>query len=279
MFSEEQYRLIDFGDGKKLELFAGTKIVRSCPAAEDVSPTTDEIHDQELLCHVKRNGQWRFANRVDEHWKLNYGSIKFGLKLTPFGHLGVFPEQACNWDWIQSLPFELSGLKALNLFAYTGGTSMALAQKGAEVTHVDSAKNIVRWASNNARLSGLCEATIRWIVEDALKFVAREIRRGNRYDIVVADPPAIGHAGQKMTWKIDRDLEELIRMLSELSSDSAKVVLLSCHSQGVNPRDLHDNVIRHFKLDSKANLELGKMDLTSADGRKLNCGQFLRWHC
>lgn len=280
MFAKDQYQLIDFGNSKKIELFSGAKVVRSCPAAAGIAlANPGRLNDSALLSHNKRTGEWNTTNLGAEPWTLRHGRIEFELKLTPFGHLGVFPEQACNWEWIDKLPIDLRDLNALNLFAYTGGTSMALADKGAVVTHVDSAKNVVRWASSNAKLSSLSGATIRWIVEDAMKFVEREIRRGNRYDIVVADPPAIGHAGQKMTWKINRDLEKLIRMLAELTGGVAKMVLLTCHSEGIGSNDLRDMVARSFELASCKNLDQGSMNLTCIDGRKLNCGQFLRWHC
>lgn len=280
MFAKDQYQLIDFGEGKKLELFAGVQVLRNCPAAENIVPECPKrIRNKRLLSHSKQSMSWLNAEPEVEDWSLKHGTIKFGLKLTPFGHLGVFPEQACNWSWIQSLPFELDGLNALNLFAYTGGTSMALAAKGATVTHVDSAKNIVRWASSNAEQSGMNESPIRWIVEDAVKFVEREIRRGKQYDVIVADPPAVGHAGQKLTWKIERDLEKLVGLLSELATNEVKLILLSCHSMGFDATDLKKLVNQNFSAIGDSNVESGKMDLTSNDGRKLNCGYFLRWHC
>ncbi len=215
---------------------------------------------------------------MPDPWIIQHFRKTFHLKPTPFGHLGVFPEQAGNWKWIQDLPFDLNGMKALNLFAYTGGTTMALAIRGAEVTHVDSAKNVVRWASDNARATCAPKSNIRWIVEDAQKFVNRQTKRGNFYDIIVADPPAIGHAGKKMSWKFDRDIGELLKALVSVANENLAALLITCHSQNHDAMFLERNANDLFSLE-RGNGQSGTMDLVTEDGRKLNCGHFFRWNC
>ena len=182
------YELVDFGNGRKLERFSHLLIDRPSPVATG-APRTNcwQDADGRFELEKKHLGSWTWRNPPDE-WSLEtcFGSLD--LFPTNFGHVGVFVEQNMHWKWLSSLM--LSGKKLLNLFAYTGGSTLAAAAAGAEVTHVDSAKNIVRRASDNARKSGLGEKPVRWIVEDARKFVEREVRRGNRYDGVILDPPS-----------------------------------------------------------------------------------------
>ena len=172
---------------------------------------------------------------------MEFGAIRFELKATEFGHLGVFPEQAENWRWIgDQVRYSRSENgnpthrpKILNLFAYTGGSTMAAALAGAEVVHVDSARGTVAWARRNAELSGLADAPIRWIVEDARRFISRELARGNRYDAVILDPPSYGHGPKGQNWKLERDLPGLLGESISLLSDQPLFVLLSCHTPGI----------------------------------------------
>ena len=159
------------------------------------------------------------------------------MKRTDFGHVGLFAEQAENWDWLRagSLP---DRLRVLNLFAYTGGSSLAAAAAGAEVTHVDAAQNIVAWARRNAELSGAADAPIRWIAEDAPKFVTRELRRGNRYDAVVLDPPSYGHGTHGEVWRLSKHLPHLLRLCGELTESPRQFMLLTCHTPGYGPARL-----------------------------------------
>ena len=279
MFDKKQYELLDFGDGKKLERIAGVDVVRDCPAARLKRPKQPMIESNGCgLSFSKLDKQWRNLDCVPEPWLLKFGNIKFNLRPTPFGHLGVFCEQAQNWHWILNLPDDLTGLNAINLFAYTGGTTLAMASRGVNVVHVDAAKPVVNWARENAKSSSLEDASVRWIVDDAIKFVQREIRRGNRYDIIVADPPAIGHAGKKMTWKFDRDVENLFHLLGELLADHPKAVLMTCHTDGFDSSDLMSLSKNYFDTSQCGRSENGTMDLICHDGRKLNCGHFFRWN-
>lgn len=198
---------------------------------------------------------------------------KMHLFPTDFGHVGVFVEQQQNWSWLQALP--LTGMKILNLFAYTGGSSLAAASAGASVTHIDSAKNMVRRASENAQLSKLQEKPIRWIVEDARKFVQREFRRGNRYDGVILDPPTYGHgATAKSTWKIDDHLADLLRTIRDIVPN-CKLMLFTCHSAGYTPS--HMNQLVNELRGESVSADRGVMNLETPDGRALPCGNFVRW--
>jgi len=223
-----------------------------------------------------QDGRWTGRSPHDD-WVVEAASVRLSLKPTPFGHLGIFPEQIQNWNWIQSLPGDLSGLEALNLFAYTGGTTMALARRGARVTHVDSARPVVRWARKNAELNGLADAPVRWIVEDAMRYVERELRRGRRYDIVVADPPAFGHGPRKRGWEFHRDLPELLLRMGDLTGDRPTAVLITGHTPGVDDRTLAEMVADAFAGVSQAAIDHGPMQIRSASGRVLPAGYFARY--
>ncbi len=191
---------------------------------------------------------------------------------TSFGHVGVFIEQEMHWRWLTNLP--LHGLKLLNLFAYTGGATLAAAAAQAQITHVDSAKTSVRRASGNAELSHMKDRTIRWIVEDAAKFVRREKKRGNRYDGVILDPPTYGHGTNgRQSWKIEQDLTGLLRDLRDIVPE-CRLMLFTCHTMGYPARFLADSAA---DFAPAANAEQGGMTLRSTAGRPLHLGSYVRW--
>lgn len=275
LFAPEQYELLDFGGGRKLERIAGIEVLRDCPAASG-APIGKMHRLAEGQIVFEKNRGWKLSAPLPDDWQLRHREMTFNLRPTPFGHLGVFCEQVVNWDWLMKLEADRSGFKALNLFAYTGGSTLAVASCGASVVHVDAAKNVVGWARSNAASSGLADAPVRWIVDDAMKFVQREIKRGNRYDIIIADPPSIGHAGNKMTWKFDRDFASLLASLNQITSEDFLALLISCHTEGFGQRQLKQTIAKHFDLvGGKA--ETDSMDLVSTDGRRLNCGHYFRW--
>ena len=186
----------------------------------------------------------------------------------------MFPEQVDNWDWIAEHGELISGKKAINLFAYTGGSTLALAAAGAEVTHVDSASSVVKWASDNARLSGLGDHPVRWIVEDALKFMRREIKRGKTYDIVVADPPSFGRSRKTGSWKIERDLEQLLGLAGQLCP-SPTMAIISCHSPSIEAADLSFAMEEGLGITSE--IEQRKLSLATKDDRQLPSGECARF--
>ncbi|HEY2759098.1 MAG TPA: class I SAM-dependent methyltransferase, partial [Pirellulales bacterium] len=265
MFISQQYELLDFGDGRKLERFGDRILDRPSPAADTeqrqqkqtVWSTASAVFERssgskEFAAPNSIRGQWRTRHNLPA-WTispiLSNDKIQFELKLTDFGHVGIFPEQALHWDWIAQQIRASSGahgdsiendpperFRVLNLFAYTGGSTLAAAAAGAAVTHVDAAKNIVAWARRNAELSALSAAPIRWIAEDAMKFVRREIKRGQQYDAIILDPPTYGHGAGGEVWKLDSHLPELLAMCKELIGPSPNFVILTCHSAPYDPR-------------------------------------------
>lgn len=272
------YELLDFGDGRKLERFGPWVLDRPSPGA-NAKPQA---------------GGWRevTARYVEDAWTprvekwdtreclVKVADLGFSLGLAPLpsGQVGVFPEQLANWRWIarQAKKAEQS-LRVLNLFAYTGGSTLAAARAGAEVAHVDAAKSVVGRAKENAALSGLDGAPIRWIVEDAVKFCQREVKRGNTYDAVILDPPSYGHGPKGEEWKIERDLLPLLELCGELTRERRAFVLASCHTPGIGPAELSaylsDGVFGHCGKPPAS----GTLYLETADGRKLASGVFARW--
>ncbi len=285
LFEPDQYSLFDFGGGRKLEQFAGIRVLRDCPAAEGVSSSRkdwfeDARNDRvSIVQYCRERKQWLSPELIPANWQIKHGSKIFSLKATPFGHVGVFCEQAQNWDWIDRLPISLTGLRALNLFAHTGGTTMVIAQRGASVVHVDAAKPAVQWARKNAEHSGLADTPIRWIVDDTLKFLGREIKRGNRYDMIVADPPAFGHGPRGTGWKFNRDIGRLFEMSKLVLVNKPVAILFTCHSAGFDARDMSCLAQTYLNIDGEGRSESGTLDLISHSQRKLNCGHYFRWHC
>jgi 23S rRNA (cytosine1962-C5)-methyltransferase len=276
MFDPDQNELGDFGDGMKIERFGQFTVSRESPSVEMFDPKNaiDE-YEVDASYDSRDSDQFRWHGELASDWSSAYGPCKFQLKQTATGQVGFFPEQAANWDWIASHTEKISGKKALNLFAYTGGSTMALAAAGAEVTHIDSASSVVTWARENASKAGLGDHPIRWIVEDAMKFVQREIKRGNTYDIFVADPPSFGRGTKKETWQIERDLEDLIELATKLCPDPT-MVILSCHTPTWDASDLEFVIGRHF--ESKATkIQAIPLSLNTVDGRELPSGDCARF--
>ncbi len=275
MMEIEQYELIDFGENEKLESFAGTIVRRETPSAIGDRSLNEQWHTFDLRGKQAGDGiQWQGA--APDPWWLDAGRFRLMLRTTPTGQIGVFPEQAINWNWIAQVPLELAGLRAINLFAYTGATTMALADRGASVVHVDAAKSVVNWARSNAQESGLAQAPIRWIVEDAMTFVQRELKRGNTYDIVIADPPSFGRGPNGKHWKIQRDINQLIESLSLLTAGNCQMMLLSCHTPGVDHLALERSTHRVFNWEP-GRAQAFEMSLKSSSGKRLPSGSCLRW--
>ncbi len=271
------YELLDFGSGRKLERFGNFLIDRPAPAAEGLARSQPRLWTQANARYERTSGQtgrWLPAGGLPESWPLACGDWTLELRPTPFGHLGVFPEQAENWRWIaqQIAAMPATRVKTLNLFAYTGGATLACAAAGAEVAHIDSARNVVAWARRNAALSRLDDRPIRWIAEDAAKFVAREVRRGNRYDALILDPPSYGHGPQGQVWKLSEQLPELLAQCAQLTGPTPALLVLTCHSPDVGPGTLSAWLgAAGFNL-TETNWTFGELSLTSADGRRLSAG-------
>ncbi len=287
MFAAQEYELIDFGNGRKLERFGSVVLDRPTPAANGLKLAQPKLWQKaaarfEVAPNKKPvtrksasgRGRWIVSSPVPATWHIRHRAIQFELKLTPFGHVGVFPEQAANWDWLKAQS-DHSPQQILNLFAYTGGSTLAAASAGAKVTHVDAARNIVAWARCNAELSGLSAAPIRWIVDDALKFIQREYKREQQYDTIILDPPSYGHGSGGQRWKIDDQLPALLAACRELVGP-LRSVLLTCHAPNYNPRQLASCIVAARLARSIQQIEFGDLFLRTRDGRRLNAGMFAR---
>ena len=280
MFSPDQYQLLDFGDGRRLESFGPWRLDRPCPTAE-ATPRTDARAWRRTDARFDRagdeDGRWSGAEQMPEQWTIAHGTARLELKCGPFGHVGVFAEQAANWDWIaEQVEASPKPLKALNLFAYTGGSTLAAAAAGAEVVHVDAARNTVAWARRNAERSGLADAPIRWIAEDAMRFVRRELKRGNMYDAVILDPPSYGHGPRGEVWQISSHLAPLVAMCGQLTAGRRRFMLLTCHTPGVGPDELAEMLVA--SLGTSAGLATAaRMTLRAATGAELPSGVAATW--
>lgn len=274
MFASDEYALIDCGGGRKLERLGAHVVDRPSPAAEGFPPGDRTLWTSATLRYDRETGQWHGAE-LPASWIVRHGELAFELRPTEFGHVGLFPEQAANWDWItRAVATSDRPLKLLNLFAYTGGSTLAAAAAGAEVTHIDAARNVVVWARRNAELSGLSDRPVRWIAEDARKFVQRERKRGRRYDGVILDPPSYGHGPSGEAWKIEQHLEPLLADCAELTGGDCRLVLLTCHSPGYEGAVLGRLVRAAF---GEGRVVTGELALQSTTGRRLPSGHFARW--
>jgi 23S rRNA (cytosine1962-C5)-methyltransferase len=280
MFPPDQYQLLDFGEGRRLERFASVRLDRPCPAVERVPKA--EPGDWEADGRFERGdgerGLWQLAREWPQPWTIAAGPIRLELKRTEFGHLGVFPEHAGTWDWIaHRVSAAGRALRVLNLFAYTGGSTLAATAAGAEVTHVDSARNIVAWARRNAELSALAGAPIHWVAEDAQKFVRRELKRGNQYDAVILDPPSYGHGPRGEVWRLSKHLGRLLEGCAALTAGRREFLLLTCHTPDYSAERLSRMLAEAVGPEQAGRTMSGHLVLRSRSGREMPSGVFVRW--
>ena len=234
----KDYEVIDCSKGEKLERWGDYILVRPDPQVIWDTPRKEKgWHKMNAHYHrsKKGGGEWEFFD-LPQQWSIHYRSLTFQLKPFSFKHTGLFPEQAANWDWFSEL-IKKAGrpVKVLNLFAYTGGATIAAAAAGASVTHVDASKGMVTWAKENAASSGLADAPIRWIVDDCVKFVEREIRRGNHYDAIIMDPPSYGRGPKGEIWKIEESIHPLVKLCAQLLEDRPLFFLINSYTTGLQP--------------------------------------------
>lgn len=291
----KDYELIDVGGFEKLERFGQFITIRPEPQAVwDKSLSNAEWEKRAHIKFMPRSsssGEWKKLKQMPDQWKVSYeiadgsqdvrsksqednhSQISFRLGLTSFKHVGIFPEQAPNWDFIYQTVKAMSvpQPKVLNLFAYTGGASLAAKAAGADVTHVDSIKQVVTWSKENMDLSGL--NNIRWVVEDALKFVKREEKRGNKYNGIILDPPAFGHGPNGEKWKLEDNINEMIKGVLSLLSDQEHFLILNAYSLGFSPLII-ENLL---KQKAGENLNVGELYLQATEGNKLPLGVFGRF--
>ena len=279
------YELIDSGNGEKLERFGKYTLARPEPQAL-WAPTLDaeqwqKLADAKFVQDGSASGDWqRKTADMPDQWIIAYRGggmkIKFRLGLTRFKHVGIFPEQAVNWDFIFQQSRALDNPKVLNLFAYTGGASLAAKAGGADVIHCDSIKQVVNWASANMELSKL--DGIRWLVEDAFKFVLREAKRGNQYQGIIMDPPAWGHGPKGEKWKLEEQINALMEAVSTILAPKDSFLVMNAYSLGYSSLILENLGRSHFPAKQLENLQIGELYLPERSGRKLPAGVFMRFH-
>lgn len=276
----KDYELIDCSGGERLERW-GKYILRRPDPQVIWNTGTDRSWDRADAVYERSasgGGRWTRAN-VPDSWPISYGSLKFNIKLMNFKHTGIFPEQATNWDFITGRVKNAGRrLKVLNLFAYTGAATLAAAQAGAEVCHVDAARGMVAWARENAALSELSDRPIRWIVDDCRKFVEKEIRRGRRYDAIIMDPPSYGRGPSGEIWKLEDSLYDFLKLCAGVLSDEADFVLISSYTTGLSPSVL--TYLAGTVLSEKfgGGCESEELGLRAArSGLMLPCGSACRW--
>lgn len=277
----KDYEVLDTSSGEKLERWGDYILVRPDPQVIWNTP-----HGHAGWSHknghyhrsAKGGGEWEFFD-LPQEWTIHYRELTFHLKPFSFKHTGLFPEQAVNWDWFSRMIREAHRpVKVLNLFAYTGGATVSAAAAGASVTHVDASKGMVTWAKENAVSSGLEDAPIRWLVDDCVKFVEREIRRGNKYDGIIMDPPSYGRGPKGEIWKIEESIFPFIELCSKLLSDEALFLLINSYTTGLQPAVLSYmlNTVLTRRLGGQVEAEEIGLPVTES-GLVLPCGASGRW--
>jgi 23S rRNA (cytosine1962-C5)-methyltransferase len=272
------YTLLDFGHGERLEEWGPYRLRRPDPTSSGSARNAIEPWNDADATYSgeKGKGQWMTKERLPEHWPVNFGDLKLHVRLAPYKHTGVFPEQKENWDWARAAAKQSHrSLSVLNLFAYTGGATVALAKDGHFVTHVDSSKPSIGWAKENAALNAIAPDRIRWILEDAPTFVTKEVRRGKTYDAIILDPPAYGHGTSGKTWRVERDLKPLLENCATLLSTTPAFIILNGYAQQDTPESFHRLLtgIIHAKTKQQNFTIAGQvLCLRANDGRTLETG-------
>lgn len=281
------YEVLDTSAGEKLERWGDYILVR--PDPQVIWSTPHKVREwKQKNGHYHRSnkggGQWEFFD-LPEQWEISYGNLKFHLKPFHFKHTGLFPEQAVNWEWSGNLIREAKKknpgkeIKVLNLFAYTGGATVACADAGAAVTHVDASKGMVTWAKENAAASGLANAPIRYLVDDCVKFVEREIRRGNHYDAIIMDPPSYGRGPKGEIWKIEEKIFPLVQLCTKVLADKPLFFLINSYTTGLQPAVLSYMLNLEIKSRFGGTVEADEIGLPvrGKQGLVLPCGASGRW--
>lgn len=277
----KDYEVIDTSKGEKLERWGKYILLRPDPQVLWDTPKKNPAW-KHLNAHYHRSkkggGEWEFFD-LPEQWSIHYRDLTFHLKPFSFKHTGLFPEQAANWDWFSDLIKNANRpVKVLNLFAYTGGATCAAAKAGASVTHVDASKGMVTWAKENAQASGLAAAPIRWIVDDCVKFVEREIRRGNHYDAIIMDPPSYGRGPKGEIWKIEEKIHPFIALCEKLLSDDPLFFLVNSYTTGLAPAVLTYLISTEVVTKHGGTVTSDEIGLpVSSNGLILPCGAAGRW--
>ena len=235
----KDYRLVDCTCSEKLEVWKDVSLIRPDPQIIWKTPKKSDLWDKAHAHYIRSSsggGAWEYNRKIPESWQIKYDDLTFNIRPTGFKHTGLFPEQAVNWDLMRKIiENSCRPVNVLNLFAYTGGATLACAAAGASVCHVDASKGMVQWARDNAASSGLADRPVRWIVDDCEKFVRREIKRGRKYDAVIMDPPSYGRGPNQEVWKLEDCIYDLVSVCTEVLSDDPLFFLLNSYTTGLSP--------------------------------------------
>ena len=274
----KDYILLDAGGGEKLEIWGNVKVIRPDPQA--FWPKSYKWEKPDMHYHRSKSGggSWEILRRnVPEAWKIHYKDLSFHIRPTGFKHMGLFPEQAVNWHWLsEQIAGTKKPMRVLNLFAYTGGATVACLNAGANVTHIDAAKGMNQTARDNIQLSGLADTQHRVLTDDVLKFVRREIRRGNKYEGIIMDPPVFGRGPGGEMWKLEEGLFELVKSCGQLLSDAPLFMLINAYTAGYSPT-AYGNILDSVGLPGK--ITTGELGLSAKSGISLPCGMYARLEC
>lgn len=235
----QDYQLLDCSSGERLERWGKVTLIRPDPQVVWQTPKTHPLWRKADAVYHRSNtggGKWEVRSRIPDRWEIGYRDLRFNVKTMGFKHTGVFPEQAVNWDYVsEKIRAANRPVKVLNLFGYTGAATVSALKAGAQVVHVDASKGMVQWAKENALSSGVADRPVRWIVDDCIKFVQREIRRGNRYDILIMDPPSYGRGPGGEVWKLENEIYHFVELCREVLSESPIAVLINSYTAGLSP--------------------------------------------
>ena len=275
------YQILDMANGEKLEKWNNITLVRPDPQIIWKQKTYPEKWKKADAKYSRSNtggGAWNYNKKLPSAWQVKYKDLVFNIKPMGFKHTGLFPEQAVNWDWmINKIKSTNKEIKVLNLFAYTGGATVACLSAGASVCHVDSSKGMVSWAKENVTSSGLQDRKVRYIVDDVVKFVNREIRRGNKYDAIIMDPPSYGRGANGEVWKFEENIDELIKLCSKILSDNPLFFLVNSYTTGISSTVIENILKMNLKLKN-GKYSCGEIGLPMSNSDLvLPCGIFAKW--
>ena len=278
----KDYEILDMADGQKLERWGNVILSRPDPQIVWKDKSFPEKWKQvNATYHRSKNGggAWEYKKQMPKEWQIKYKDLIFNIKPMGFKHTGLFPEQAVNWDWmIDKIKNEKREIKVLNLFAYTGGATVACLSAGASCTHVDSSKGMVAWAKENVISSGLQERHVRYIIDDVVKFVNREIRRGNKYDAIIMDPPSYGRGANGEVWQFENNIYDLVELCTKVLSDDPLFVLINSYTTGISSTVLANILNLTVSKQYKGQVEAGEIGLPMTNSKMiLPCGIYGRW--
>ena len=277
----KDYEILDMANGEKLEVWKNVCLIRPDPQIIWQDKTYPELWKTAHARYHRSNsggGGWEMGKKIPQNWRVHYKELTFNIKPMGFKHTGLFPEQAVNWDWmIQKIKQENRPIKVLNLFAYTGGATVACLSAGASVCHVDSSKGMTDWAKENVKSSGLSDKPVRFLIDDVVKFVQREIRRGNQYDAIIMDPPSYGRGKNGEVWQFENQIANLVELCEKVLSDNPLFFLINSYTTGISSKVL-ENILRLKLKRNKGKITSGEVGLPMKNSDLvLPCGIFGRW--